>query len=311
MTTVILLALAIGLLLGLLGGGGSILTVPMLVYQVGLAPKAAIASSLVVVGVTSLTAMLNHARSGRVCWKIGLAFGAAGMLGAYAGGRVAAFIPGGVLLILFAAIMWATAWAMLRGNRRHAEHSAASRCPLHLSAWPILFDGLLVGLATGLVGVGGGFMIAPALNLLGGLSMHAAVGTSLLVIALNSFAALAGYSSHVEMDPRLVGIVTLAAIVGSFIGGMLSHRVSGKALRLGFGMFVMAVAAYLLHRELQPELLLDTLELVVRHREFLWGAAAILALQSLYRLSHWIHAQGTRTHGQTPVSSTSSASDAP
>lgn len=293
MEMLILLSSGIGLLLGLLGGGGSILMVPMLVYVVGLEPKAAIASSLVVVGSTSLVAMLNHARHGRVCWKTGLLFGVAGMFGAYGGGRVAVFIPGEVLLILFALIMLGTAGAMLRGRRGADAETSAKQplCPLRPPLLPILFDGLLVGALTGMVGVGGGFLIVPTLNLFGGLPIHAAIGTSLLVIALQAMAALAGYSSHVSMDVGLVSVATAAAVTGGLVGGLLSRHVSGKAMRLGFALFVIAVAAYVLHRELKPNLIMETLETVLRHREFFGGALALFLLHSLYKMGGWIHGQ--------------------
>jgi uncharacterized membrane protein YfcA len=297
MSLIILLSLTIGSLLGLLGGGGSILMVPMLVYLVGLEPKSAIATSLVVVGVTSLTAMLQHARAGRVCWKTGVLFGVAGMQGAYLGGRAAVHIPGGILLLLFAFIMLAAAFAMLRGRRGAGDAAPenAPICPVRLPILPIAFDGLLVGGVTGLMGVGGGFLVTPALNLLGRLPMRAAIGTSLLVVCMNSVAALAGYSSHVEVDLALVGQVTGAAVVGSLLGGAFSHRVSATALRRGFGVFVILIAVYLLHRELKPELLTETLRLILRHVEFVWGALTILALNSLYRLGDWLHEQGGKT----------------
>jgi len=290
MATLIVLSLCVGLLLGLLGGGGSILTVPVLVYVAGVEPKVAIASSLVVVGITSLTAMVNHARSGRVCWKTGLVFGAAGMVGAYAGGRLAAFIPGEWLLILFAGLMLGTAYSMLRkGKKPVPAEVKAPLCPLRLPLLPILFDGLWVGAGTGLVGAGGGFLVVPALNLLGGLPMHAAVGTSLLVIALKSFAALAGYISHVEMDLNLVGTVTAAAVVGGLAGERLSGRVSAGLLKRGFGVFVIGVAVFVLYRELKLAVLAQALETVLEHGEFFAGALSLFLLHSLYRMGHWIH----------------------
>jgi uncharacterized membrane protein YfcA len=294
MVVIATLSLIIGLLLGLLGGGGSILTVPVLVYLVKVEPKTAIATSLLVVGVTSLTAMLSHARGGRVCWRTGFVFGLAGMLGAYGGGRLAAYIPGGILLLLFAAIMLGTAVAMLRGRREEDRDRPrnAPLCPAHLPILAILFDGLLVGGLTGLVGAGGGFLVVPALNLLGGLPMHAAVGTSLLVIAMKSFAGLAGYISHVSIDFELAGLVTGLAIVGSLLGGLLSRRVGAAALRRGFGIFVIAIAGYLLSRELTPALIAETRDLVVRHPDFLWGMGTVLVVMVLLRIRSWIHAQG-------------------
>jgi uncharacterized membrane protein YfcA len=295
MTLIILLSLVIGLLLGLLGGGGSILTVPVLVYLVNVEPKTAIATSLLVVGVTSLTAVLSHARTGRVCWRTGLIFGVAGMLGSYAGGRLAAYIPGGILLLLFAAIMFGTALAMLRSRRDEnfgGQELSAPPCPAHLPILAILFDGLIVGGLTGLVGAGGGFLVVPALNLLGGLSMHAAVATSLLVIAMKSFAGLGGYIAHVNIDFQLAGIVTGAAIVGSLFGGFLSHRISAMLLRRGFGAFVILIACYLLYKELKPDLMMEAQELIRQHPDFLRGMGTMLALMLLFRIREWIHARG-------------------
>lgn len=294
MTLVIILALTIGLLLGLLGGGGSILTIPVLVYLLNVAPKTAIATSLLVVGLTSLVAMLGHARQGRVCLRTGLVFGMAGMLGAYGGGRLAAFIPGGVLLLLFATIMGATAIAMLRNRRPEQAITGknASPCPAHVPVMAITFDGLLVGGLTGLVGAGGGFLVVPALNLLGGIRMHAAVGTSLLVIALNSFAGLAGYISHVEIDYRLTALLVGFAVVGSLIGSRYSNRIRADILRRLFGIFVMGIACYLLSKELKPALLEETRQLIAEHPDFLLGVATVALGLSLLRLREWIHTQG-------------------
>jgi uncharacterized membrane protein YfcA len=292
MTLPIALSLLIGLLLGLLGGGGSILMVPMLVYVMALAPKTAIATSLTVIGVTSLAALLNHARNGRVCWKTGFVFGTAGMAGAYGGGRLAAYLPGGILLLLFAAIMLATAVAMLRGGRKEDGGGASGpRCPAHLPLAAILLDGFLVGGLTGLVGVGGGFVVVPALNLLGRLPIRSAVGTSLLVIAMQSFAALAGYFTHVDINMHLIGIVTGAAVIGSLVGGLLSHRIGSAVLRRAFGVFVIGIACYLLYRELTPNLIAETQVLIAQHPDFLWGLLTAAGTMILYRLWAWIHRQ--------------------
>lgn len=294
MTLVVILSLVIGLLLGLLGGGGSILTVPVLVYLVHIEPKTAIATSLVVVGVTSLAAVVNHARNGRVCWRTGLIFGIAGMVGAYGGGRLAAYVPGGVLLLLFAAIMFGTALAMLRGRRQNNVEADAVKpiCPADLPLLAIIFDGLMVGVLTGLVGAGGGFLVVPALNLLGGLPMHAAIGTSLLVIAMKSFAGLAGYITHVSIDLELVSIVTGVAIVGSVLGGLLSRHVSGQSLRRIFAVFVIAIACYLLYKELTPQLIAETREALLNRPDFFLGMATMLGIVAIARLWRWIHAQG-------------------
>lgn len=247
---VLLLAVLVGVALGLLGGGGSILTVPLLVYVAGLEAKEAIATSLLVVGVTSLAALVPHARAGRVRWRTGAIFGAAAMAGAYAGGRVAEFIPGTVLLIAFALMMVATAAAMIRGRSRAgtgdrgevAGEGASRDLPVKL----VLLEGVVVGLVTGLVGAGGGFLVVPALVLLGGLPMSVAVGTSLLVIAMKSFAGLAGYLSSVTIDWRLALGVTGMAVLGSVVGAFLAGRVPQDRLRQGFGWFVLVMGVVVL-----------------------------------------------------------------
>jgi uncharacterized membrane protein YfcA len=241
----IALAVLVGVSLGLLGGGGSILTVPLLAYVAGLDAKQAIATSLLVVGVTSAVGAISHARAGRVQWRTGLVFGVAGMAGAYAGGVLARFIPGAVLLIGFAVIMIATAVAMLRG-RKNAQ---AVEAPGELPVFKIVLEGLVVGLVTGLVGAGGGFLVVPALALLGGLPMPIAVGTSLVVIAMKSFAGLAGYLTSVQIDWRLAGAVTAAALIGALFGARLTARVNPDALRKAFGWFVLAMSSVILAQE--------------------------------------------------------------
>jgi hypothetical protein len=284
------ITLVVGLLLGLLGGGGSILLVPVLVYLVGLETKVAIATTLVVVGLTSLVAVMGHARAGRVCWKNGWAFGLAGMLGAYGGARLAAYVPGNVLLLMFALIMLGTAFTMLIRRREGPETAATgANCPTRLNLPAVLFDGFLVGTITGLVGVGGGFVIVPALNLLGGMPIRAAIGTSLLIIVMNSAAALAGYVGYVEIDPRFAGLVTAVAIVGSLIGSALTRYVSNSGLRRGFGLFVIAIAAYLLHRELSWKALEDVEHLVREHHEFFRGVLTAFVVMALYWMRGVIH----------------------
>lgn len=237
------LALVVGIVLGLLGGGGSILTVPVLVYIVGIPAKSAIATSLLVVGTTSAIALIPHARRGHVQWKIGLWFGAFGMLGAFAGGRAAAWLPGKVLLLAFAAIMVAAGLAMLRPRTASTGHPTKKGADLALQA-------TLVGLFTGLVGAGGGFVVVPALSLWAGLSMRAAVATSLLVIAVQSAAGLAGHYGHVALDVDIALPFAAAASLGALLGSRLSQRVSAASLRRGFGVFILVIAAAITVREL-------------------------------------------------------------
>ncbi|APT81444.1 membrane protein [Corynebacterium ammoniagenes DSM 20306] len=242
----LLLSILIGLSLGLLGGGGSILTVPILTYVAGLDPKEAIAASLFVVGVTSAVSAINHARNRRVKWRTGVIFGAAGMAGAFGGGLLGGHIPSVVLMVAFALMMIATSIAMIRGRKGSAGEVKDRDLPLGR----VILDGLVVGVITGLVGAGGGFLVVPALALLGGLSMPVAVGTSLVVITMKSFAGLAGYLTSVELDWALVGAVTVAAILGSLLGSRLAGRIPEALLRKGFGVFVLVMGVFVLIQEL-------------------------------------------------------------
>jgi len=234
----------IGVALGFFGGGGSILSVPLFVYIFGLEPKQAIASSLLVVGAASLAGVIQHARAGNVRLGTALRFGPAGMAGAYAGGRAGAFIDGALLLLLFAAMMLLTAGAMWRGRRTVRATGTGETDRVRLIA-----QGFGVGLFTGLVGAGGGFLIVPALALFAGLPMPAAIGTSLVVIAMNSGAAFLGYQSHVSVPYALVGIVTATAIAGSFAGAWLAQLIPPASLRRAFAGFVLAMACLILVRE--------------------------------------------------------------
>ena len=235
----VVLAVGVGFSLGLLGGGGSILAVPLLVYVAGLPAKEAIAMSLLVVGTTSAAGLVPYARAGRVRWRTGLMFGGSAMGGAYGGGRLAAVIPATVLLIGFAVMMFATAIAMIRGRRLRDDRPPAGDLPVAR----VVAVGLLVGSVAGLVGAGGGFLVVPALALLGGQAMPAAVATSLLVIAMQSLAGFTGHLAATTIHWGLAAAVTAAAVVGALIGARLSGRVRPEALRRAFGWFVMATAS--------------------------------------------------------------------
>ncbi|MEU3744269.1 MULTISPECIES: sulfite exporter TauE/SafE family protein [Streptomyces] len=246
-TLVLVASVLIGVSLGILGGGGSILTVPILVYLAGQDTKEAIATSLFVVGVTSLVGLVPHARAGRVRWRTGLIFGAVSMIGAYGGGRLAEYIPGTVLLVTFALMMLATAAAMLRKSRKA---KAAKPAHAELPVKHVIVEGLVVGAVTGLVGSGGGFLVVPALALLGGLPMSVAVGTSLLVIAMKSFSGLAGHLADIQIDWNLALMVTAAAVVGSLVGSRFAGRIPQDTLRKAFGWFVVVMGVFVLGRQL-------------------------------------------------------------
>ena len=244
-----ILALLIGLSLGLLGGGGSILTLPILRYVIGMEAHDAIAVSLLVVGTTSAAAVIPHARAGRVRWRTGVIFGLAGMTGAFGAGRVAHYIPSSILLGLFGLMMMITALAMMRG-RKAAPAGTTTEEPKELPIAKVVGEGLVVGAVTGLVGAGGGFLVVPALVLLGGLRMDVAIGTSLLVIAMKSYAGFAGYLGHAEIDWQIAGLVTASAVVGSIGGGWLASRIHPDGLRKGFAWFVVAMAFFILGQEI-------------------------------------------------------------
>jgi hypothetical protein len=252
-----ILALLVGLSLGLLGGGGSILTLPVLVYVVGLPPRDGIAASLLIVGVTSASAMLGHARAGRVRWSIGALFGAASMLGAFGGGRLSHLVPAAVLLGGFTFLMLVTALAMMR-PRSEVESGAAPSALRGGALARVLAVGVGIGLLTGVVGAGGGFVIVPALALLCALPMRAAVGTSLLVITVNSFAGFAGAAAHATIPWRVVGVMTGSAVIGSFGGAALTTRVSPASLRKGFAWFVLAMTAFMVWKQIPAQLIVMT-----------------------------------------------------
>ena len=287
------LAIVIGLLLGLLGGGGSILTVPMLVYVLNVAPKTAIATSFVVVGVSSLMALIPHARRGHVCWKSAVVFGMAGMGGAFGGGRLAGHISGDWLMLLFGLVTLVTGLAMIF-KKAAAEPAQVLRplpmCPLRTPVSRLLFDGALVGGLTGLVGVGGGFLIVPALTLWVGLAMPAAIGTSLLVIVMNAVAGFTGYTNHAELDLALTAVVTAGAVVGSGVGAWLSNFLSAAVLRRGFGWFVALVAVYVLSQAANHEVwsAVSSVQLdeVLAEKRVWGGGAAALVLAWIGRRIH-------------------------
>lgn len=251
MTSLVLtlaLAVVIGVSLGLLGGGGSILAVPLLIYVTGLPVDEAIATSLFVVGVTSAVALVPYAWARRVRWRTVLLLGLAGMAGAYGGGRLAAVVPGAVLVVLFALMMLATAVGMIRG-RPAGDGEPGDGAGRGLAPSRAVAVGAAVGVVAGLVGAGGGFLVVPALTLLGGLPMAVAVGTSLAVIAMQSLAGFAGHLAAVAVDWTLTAAITAAAVAGSLVGSRLSRRVPERRLRPAFGWFVLAVGVLVLGQQ--------------------------------------------------------------
>lgn len=249
------LAAAIGLSLGLIGGGGSILAVPVLVYVMGIAPKTAIAMSLPIVGVVSLLGAIPHWRLGNVRFQTALLFGPAAMLGAYLGARLTLlpFITEAVQIGLFAVTMLLAAVLMIRQSTRLSDAALAFEAqdsqnkPKHTYAWFLIaIEGMAVGILTGLVGVGGGFAIVPALVLLDNVPIKQAAGTSLLIIALKSVTGFLGYLGQVELDWQLMASLTTAASLGTIVGVYLVPFIQARQLQQGFGCFLLLVAGFVL-----------------------------------------------------------------
>jgi uncharacterized protein len=256
-------ALAIGLTLGLLGSGGSILTVPVLVYVVGIPEKAAIAESLAIVCLIAGGGVIPFIIRRLVSWSTVLLFSLPGMVGAYMGALAATRISARVQLILFAVLMLSAAGLMLRRSVAHADStphkphdpgkpgSPPSNAATKQEFETVIVQGFGIGVLTGLVGVGGGFLIVPALVLLVHLPMHMAVGTSLATITLNSAAGFYKHaqvlpSLHLELDWHLIGLFAALGVVGSLTGGAIARYVPHERLRRIFGVFLVIMATFLL-----------------------------------------------------------------
>ncbi|MGA4863022.1 sulfite exporter TauE/SafE family protein [Streptomyces lavendulocolor] len=231
----------VGLALGALGGGGSILAVPALIYLLGFSPATATTASLLIVAATSATALYAHARAGDVRWKAGTLFAAAGVLPAAAAGAAAARLPQPALTAAFAAVAALAAVRMLRPRGAAVRAGHAERPARAVGA------GAGLGALTGLLGVGGGFLAVPALVTVLGLEMRAAVGTSLLVISVNSLASLVTRGpTATGLDWAVVGPFLAAAILGAWDGKRLASKVSGPVLQRTFAIALLAVAALML-----------------------------------------------------------------
>jgi uncharacterized protein len=245
-----LLGFAIGLSLSLLGGGGSILTVPALVYLIGQTPQAAVTTSLAIVGANSVLGAMVHRTQGTLNWRVALVFGGFGMIVSYlAAGFSKAWSPD-ALMVAFAVLMLIISLLLMtRKNSTNAE--CALEDPI---LWKIVAGGAGVGLLTGILGVGGGFLIVPALVMLVGLPMHHAVGTSLVVIAMNSAAGFLGHLTGMSLDLTLIVVFVTGGLFGTLTGAQLGRRMNPGLLRRAFAVFVTALALFLLYDNL-PKLL--------------------------------------------------------
>jgi len=243
-------ALLIGVTLGLMGSGGSILTLPLLVYLLGRPGDTAVAESLAIVGGIAAFGVIPHARKRLVEWRTALLFGLPGMAGAFAGAVIGAWMDNVIQLVLFAGVMLTASAFMFRRAKPASEGTADMRP----AALLVALQGAFVGVLTGIVGVGGGFLIVPALVLLGRLPIHRAVATSLVVIAANSAVAftryaitLAGHDQH--PDWRLIALFIAVGAAGTFVGKAVGGRISQATLRRAFAVFLVVMALVILARE--------------------------------------------------------------
>ena len=239
------LGVAIGLTLGALGGGGSILTVPALVYVLGLTPQEATSASLVIVGMTAVAGAASHARSGGTRWRAGGLLALLGVPASVLGSRLNARVDPDLLLLSFAALMLVAAAGMLLRGSGTAPEASAQRSRRSLrGSLTLLVAGLGIGFLTGFLGVGGGFVVVPVLVVLLGMPMSVAIGTSLLVIALNSAVALGARAGTGAFDWSVIVPFTLAAVVASAAGAAAARRLPTSALSRAFGVLLLLVAGY-------------------------------------------------------------------
>jgi uncharacterized membrane protein YfcA len=245
------LALAVGLVLGLLGGGGSILALPIFLYVFHVPPKPAIAMSLVVVGMSALIGFVTHWRQGTVNVRVALGFGALAMTGAFGGARVARFVPASVQLTMFVVFALVAAALMLRDSLRSSRSGETRAAHAHFS--PMLgVQAVGVGALTSLIGAGGGFLIVPALVLMANLPVKDAVGSSLLIIAMNATSGVAGYAGQVAFDWRLVGWFSAVAAIGAVIGTRLVRHVPATRVKQAFAILILVLGAFVVVRRLMP-----------------------------------------------------------
>ena len=251
-------SLFIGISLGLIGGGGSILTVPVLVYLFAISPTIAISYSLFIVGFTSLVGSFNYYRKGLVNFKTVLLFGSSSITTVFIARKfIIPFLPDVFfrigsfkvthslfVMIVFAILMLAASVSMIRSRKIVAETQSKEK------PWMLMIYGVLIGLVTGFLGAGGGFLLIPALVILMKLPMKEAIGTSLLIIALNSLIGFLGDIGRHAIDWKFILIVSAIAIAGIFIGGYFNQKVNSDKLKKGFGWFVLVMGIYIIVKEL-------------------------------------------------------------
>lgn len=250
-------AILIGISLGLIGGGGSILTVPVLVYLFGISPAIATSYSLFIVGSSSLVGAYRNYQKGWTDIKTALLFGTSSITTVFLTRKfIIPNIPDNLFthgqltitkatatMVLFAILMILASSSMIRSKNTAANNTNTQ------STSKLLLYGVGIGIVTGLLGAGGGFLIIPALVFFVGLDMKKAIGTSLLIIALNSLIGFTGDIGQYDIDWKLLGTVTALAIAGIFIGGYIGKAIPGNKLKKGFGWFVLIMGIYIIIKE--------------------------------------------------------------
>lgn len=247
MIPVIGLAMIIGITLGLFGGGGGILTVPLLHYGLAMPVDQAITASLLIICITSVISTWQHAKHNHVLWREGSLLGLSGIIGAVIGAQLSSLFPPQSLLLILAAIMLASSIAMLcnRNELLSCDINTANHSPI-----TVLAIGLVVGIVTGTVGAGGGFLVVPALVVLLNLPLPIAIGTSLFVISLNTASAFVAHYQTISLDFKLIVIISLVAVTGALVGGKIALKVSINTLRKSFSLFIILIALLLVATEL-------------------------------------------------------------
>lgn len=266
MTTIVIGAIIVGLILGLLGSGGSAIMVPILVYLVGHDAKISIAESMAIVGAIALTGAVPYARRKQVDWHSVALFGIPAMLGTFIGAWLGGLATDAVQLTVFGAVLLLAAGFMIRkafGEKTTASIEKALPPPKHtfFRGGLVVLEGTAVGALTGFVGVGGGFLIVPALLILGQLPMRTAIGTSLVVIVLKSAVGFLKYQNfltehNLSVDWATIGIFVGVGIMGCFIGQALNSILNQRALKQAFAVFLVLIGAFVIAKEgselLQP-----------------------------------------------------------
>lgn len=259
MTYILIGAILIGVTLGMLGSGGSAITVPVLVYLVGHSGKVSIAESMAIVGLISLAAAIPYGRNKQIDWRSVVYFGIPGMLGTYAGSWLGGIASEVVQLLVFGFVLLGAAWSMLRKRKikpnelqelEEAEETVTYQPPIP----KVALEGTLVGILTGFVGVGGGFLIVPALVILGHLPMRLAIGTSLVIIAAKSAVGFAKYQHYLlnhelSVDMQTIVIFTVIGILGSVVGRAINQRLNQLVLKRVFAVFLMLLGGFVIIHE--------------------------------------------------------------